>query len=81
MRPTFRFPQLLPAIQLQDWPFYFDREQRAVLGRIREVWGEDCVIQIHGGRLRIIAERGRMEYWGGEELLSAIARLVIAGSP
>ena len=58
----------------RDWPFYLDHEQRALLNRIRKAWGPDCINQIYGGRLRVIAERGTMEFFEVEEFLGAIAR-------
>ncbi|KXU85507.1 hypothetical protein CI15_20295 [Paraburkholderia monticola] len=54
-------------------PFYFDDEQQALLNRIRDAWGEDCVIQISNGRLKIFAEEGRFEFFSRVELFDAIA--------
>jgi hypothetical protein len=55
------------------WPFYYDCEQQALLSQIRAAWGEDCVIQIVGGRLRIFADDGRLELLSNSELSVAIA--------
>jgi hypothetical protein len=53
--------------------FYYDTEQQALLCRIRAAWGEDCVIQISGGRFRIFAEEGSLEFFSADELFNAIA--------
>ncbi|CAE6797006.1 hypothetical protein R75461_05001 [Paraburkholderia nemoris] len=52
----FRFPVPPPARRTGDWPFWFDSRQRARLRRLRrlrDAWGEDAVIQIYGGSVRI----------------------------
>ena len=53
------------------WPFYLDRQQRARLRRLREVWGEETVIQIYGGGVRIIGEGHDWWFWSIAELDAA----------
>lgn len=60
-----------PAHEL--WPFYYDRAQQALLSQIREAWGQDCVIQITGGRWRIFSEFGKLEFFGNIEVPGGIA--------
>lgn len=55
------------------WPFYYDRAQQALLSQIRQAWGEDCVIQIAGGRWSIFSEFGKLEFFGHIEVPGAIA--------
>jgi hypothetical protein len=57
----------------EAWPFYYDCEQQTLLCQIRAAWGQDCVIQIGGGRLRIFAEDGRLESFSCSALSDAIA--------
>jgi hypothetical protein len=63
---TFPFPQAPRTTRLRDWPFYLDRKQRALLRWIRDTWGEDCTIQIAGGRVRIATEGGILDVSIGE---------------
>ncbi|RZF24400.1 hypothetical protein EVC45_38925 [Paraburkholderia sp. UYCP14C] len=53
--------------------YYYDDQQQELLNRIRAAWGDDCVIQISGGRLRIFADDGRLEFFSANELFEAIA--------
>ncbi|SDR55556.1 hypothetical protein [Paraburkholderia tuberum] len=62
-----------PDPACRAWLYYYDDEQQALLGQIRAAWGQDCVIQICGGRLRIFAEEGRLEFFSARELFDAIA--------
>lgn len=57
----------------EPWPFYYDRAQQALLSQIREAWGQDCMIQIVGGRWRIFSELGNLEFFGNIEVSGGIA--------
>jgi hypothetical protein len=63
---NFCFPQVPRTTRLRDWPYYLDREQRALLRWIRNKWGEDCTIQIVGGRVRIVTDGGTLELCVGD---------------
>lgn len=56
------------------WPFYLGRRQLVLLYRIRRTWGQGCIVQIHAGRVHILAGRRRLVF-------TDLARLEAAVSP
>ena len=54
------------------WPFYYERSQLTMLRRMREVWGEDCTIQIYGGCVRIHSEQAYLRFCNRQELEAAL---------
>ncbi|WP_406869877.1 hypothetical protein [Paraburkholderia fungorum] len=71
---TFRFPVPPPARRTDDWPFWFNRQQRAWLNRLRAAWGEEAVIQIYDGCVRIRDDTGDWRFVGEMELWAETAR-------
>jgi hypothetical protein len=56
----------------EAWPFYLDRRQRALLRALHDAWGEDAIIQIYCGYIRIRADSGDWRF-SDTEWDSAIA--------
>ncbi|MET3232395.1 UNVERIFIED_ORG: hypothetical protein ABIC54_004600 [Burkholderia sp. 1263] len=68
----FRFP--VPASSTprrDDWPFYLDRRKRAWLRCMRDAWGEEAVIQIYAGCVRIQSENCDWRFSSEAELRAA----------
>ncbi|WP_126879805.1 hypothetical protein [Paraburkholderia kururiensis] len=57
-----------------EWPFYLDRRQRARLRWLHEAWGEDVVIQIYSGCVRIRGECGDLRFRDEAQLRMETAR-------
>jgi hypothetical protein len=69
------FPVARPADAApQDWPYYLDRHQRAWLDRLRDAWGDDAVVQIWGGRVRIQDDTGDWLFDSEADLQATIVR-------
>ncbi|KAB0644805.1 hypothetical protein [Burkholderia latens] len=69
----FRFPSPGCADRTRaDWPFYLDREQRALLRRLHDAWGEDAIVQIYGGCVRVRAESGEWRFANEVELRAGL---------
>ncbi|WP_199541219.1 hypothetical protein [Paraburkholderia kururiensis] len=86
MQPdAFRFPSLQAEPHLArrcDWPFYLSRRQRAWLRRLRQAWGDDAVIQIYAGCVRICGQCGDWRFTDDSELRTETARTTaMARSP
>ncbi|WP_199545264.1 hypothetical protein [Paraburkholderia kururiensis] len=76
-RSAFRFP--LPVqddlpLRRREWPFYLDRRQRARLRWLHEAWGDDAVIQIYCGCVRIRGECGDWRFSDDAQLRTETAR-------
>ncbi|WP_157659833.1 hypothetical protein [Burkholderia ubonensis] len=72
---AFRFP--VPHVEQRharkrDWPFYLSHSQLTRLRHLREAWGDDVVIQIYAGCVRIRGECGDWRFTS--ELRAEIAR-------
>lgn len=62
MLKPFRFPSLPDDPLRELWPFYLDHAQQTWVRKLREAWGEDCVIQIANNRVRIISDEGQAAF-------------------
>lgn len=74
---AFRFPGQHVEQHLArqcDWPFYLSHGQLTRLRHLREAWGDDVVIQIYAGCVRIRGECGDWRFTDDSELLMEIAR-------
>ncbi|CAE6935459.1 hypothetical protein R70211_05364 [Paraburkholderia domus] len=60
-----------PKRRIDVWPFYYERSQLTMSRRMREVWGEDCTIQIYGGCVRIHSEQAYLQFFNRQELEAA----------
>ncbi|THJ46802.1 hypothetical protein E9536_39295 [Burkholderia sp. LS-044] len=74
---AFRFPG--PHVEQRharqrDWPFYLSHSQLTRLRLLREAWGDDVVIQIYAGCVRIRGECGDWRFTDDSELRAEIAR-------
>ncbi|MGF6604859.1 hypothetical protein P3T23_009615 [Paraburkholderia sp. GAS448] len=56
-------PSVREMVHRELWPFYLDRRQRALLRGLRDAWGEDAVIQIYDGCVRIRSEHGDQRFY------------------
>ncbi|GAB6852759.1 hypothetical protein [Paraburkholderia kururiensis] len=77
--PASRFHFPLPAGQPPpprrcEWPFYLDRQQRARLRWLHQAWGDDAVIQIYSGCVRIRGECGDWRFSDETQLRVETAR-------
>ncbi len=55
-----------------EWPFYLDRRQRALLRDLHDAWGEDAVVQIYAGCVRIRSDFGDWRFSSDAELRAGI---------
>lgn len=73
----FHFPALAGEegpVRRREWPFYLDRRQRARLRWLHEAWGDDAVIQIYWGGVRIRGECGDWRFPDDAQLRLETAR-------
>ncbi|GAB6852731.1 hypothetical protein [Paraburkholderia kururiensis] len=61
-------------LRRREWPFYLDRRQRARLRWLHEAWGDDAVIQIYSGCVRIRGECGDWRFSDDAQLRTETAR-------
>jgi hypothetical protein len=61
------------ASRCADWPFYLNHDQRALLRKLRGIWGKDAIVQIYDGQVRIRAGSGVWRL-GPSELLKCRKR-------
>ncbi len=54
--------------------FWLDSRQRTWLRRLRETWGEDVVVQIYGGSVRLRGDDGDWRFASKTELQSTTLR-------
>jgi hypothetical protein len=69
----FRFPSpACPDRSRADWPFYLDRRQRALLRTLHDAWGEDAIVQIYGGCVRVRTDSGDLRFASDAELQAGL---------
>ncbi|MBR8334160.1 hypothetical protein KDW69_21125 [Burkholderia ambifaria] len=69
----FRFPASEPRDHVRaDWPFYLDRRQRALLKALHDAWGDDAIVQIYAGCVRIRAASGDWRFANDAELKAGL---------
>ncbi|VWD63948.1 hypothetical protein BLA50215_07778 [Burkholderia lata] len=60
-----------------EWPFYLNHRQRALLRALHDAWGDDVIVQIYGGYIRIRADSGDWRFSEAElDLAIAINRTI-----
>ncbi|WP_157650462.1 hypothetical protein [Burkholderia ubonensis] len=70
-RFSFPFPAMCDTRRV-EWPFYLNRSQRALLRALHDAWGEDAVVQIYAGCVRIRADSGDWRFSNDAELQAGI---------
>ncbi|QVN21300.1 hypothetical protein [Burkholderia pyrrocinia] len=70
----FRFPPVSQCdLRRVEWPHYLNRNQRALLRTLYEAWGEDAIVQIYAGCVRVRSEFGDWRFSNEAELEAGLA--------
>ncbi|KIP17250.1 hypothetical protein KY49_7007 [Burkholderia sp. MSHR3999] len=55
-----------------EWPFYLNHRQLALLRRLHDAWGEDAIVQIYAGCVRIRSDSGDWRFSSDAELRAGL---------
>ncbi|WP_157652296.1 hypothetical protein [Burkholderia ubonensis] len=70
-RFSFPFPPTCDP-RRAEWPFYLNRSQRALLRTLHDAWGEDAIVQIYAGCVRVRTDSGDWRFSNDAELQAGL---------